>query len=494
MSSESTHRPSRAEAASLDALEYLRDAGSRPLMNSFPHGAVFAFDADLRYLSAGGSGLAAIGFSREMLEGKTLFEVFPEETAKLIEPSYRAALAGTPTIRDVPYAGRIFTQRLAPVTDDTGRIVAGLGFAHDVTAALAAENALRESEERNRLTFEHAPIGQALIELDGRWRQVNAAVVELTGYSEQQLLQMTFQDITHPDDLDLDIDHLNQLVAGEINSYQIEKRYFTASGLIVWVLLSVALVHDEDGAPLYFISQIQDITERKRQQQTLQDLTAMLAHDLRTPAAVIGGFAELLTGSLASDEDQVRAAAGRIAAAGRTLTHLLDNALTASTLDAGKLKPAPRAVSVPAAVIETLATLELGSANVDTTDLQECTAWVDPVHLSQITANLLTNAAKYGGDQIRVASAASGDRVQLSVTDNGPGVEPDFVPYLFDRFSRSSNARTGQKRGSGLGLYIVQDLLSANGGAIHYCADADGGASFVVELLTSPEASSPSST
>ena len=96
----------------------------------------------------------------------------------------------------------------------TGGIAAGLGLAQDVTEARAAEHTLKESEERNRLTFEHAPTGQAIVELDGGWRQVNAALTRLLGYSEDQLLKMTFQDITHPDDLELDLTHLNRLIAG----------------------------------------------------------------------------------------------------------------------------------------------------------------------------------------------------------------------------------------------------------------------------------------
>jgi diguanylate cyclase (GGDEF)-like protein len=83
---------------------------------------------------------------------------------------------------------------------------------------------------------------------------------------------MTFQDITHPDDLDADLEHVREMVAGEIRGYEMEKRYFRADGSIVWVLLSVSLVRDADGAPRYFISQIQDISERKRAQGELERL------------------------------------------------------------------------------------------------------------------------------------------------------------------------------------------------------------------------------
>lgn len=477
-----------AEAASgsQGTVEYLREAGDHPLMYSFPHGAVFAFDRDLRYLSAGGLGLADVGLSRDLLEGRTIFEVFPAETSSVIEPFYRAAIAGESTTWDVSFGGRTYSQRLAPVTNPDGQIVAGLGFTQDVTEARASEHALRESEERNRLTFDHAPIGQAIVELDGSWRQVNAAVTRLTGYSEEELLAVTFQDITHPDDLDLDLGYLNRLVAGEIGSYQIEKRYITASGLIVWVLLSVALVRDEDGSPLYFIAQIQDITDRKRQEQALQDLTAMLAHDLRTPAAVLRGFAELLEGPAAADETQVRDYAARIGSAARALTDLLDNALTATTLDSGRLVASPKPLRLVRAVDDVLAGSDLGPVSVQVLVDDELTAWVDPVHFSQILTNLLTNAAKYGGDTVTVSAQSERGRIRLSIEDNGSGVDQEFVPHLFDRFSRAPSDRAGRNRGSGLGLYIVRDLLAANGGSIRYRRTAAGGAAFDIDLRNAP--------
>ncbi len=134
-----------------------------------------------------------------------------------------------------------------------------------------AEEALRESEERFSNSFKYAAIGMALISLDGRWLKVNQSTCEIVGYSENELQAMTFQDITHPDDLDIDLEYVRQLVAGEIHTYQMEKRYFHKSGGLVWALLSVSLVRDKQGKPCYFISQIENITERKRAEKALRE-------------------------------------------------------------------------------------------------------------------------------------------------------------------------------------------------------------------------------
>lgn len=128
---------------------------------------------------------------------------------------------------------------------------------------------LREAEERFRLAFEHAPIGIALVSPEGAFLRVNRALCELTGYPTQELTETTFQGITHPDDLDLDLAYVGQMLAGERRTYEIEKRCLHRDGHIVWVLLSVSLVRDSDGLPLYFISQIQDIGERKQLEERL---------------------------------------------------------------------------------------------------------------------------------------------------------------------------------------------------------------------------------
>ena len=129
---------------------------------------------------------------------------------------------------------------------------------------------LRESEERFRKSFQHAAIGMALVGLDGQWLKVNDSLCQITGYAEHELLGRTFQDITHPDDLQADLGFVAQLLAGETDHYQMEKRYFHKDGHVVWIRLSVSLIKDEQGKPIHFVSQIDDITERKLAEKDLR--------------------------------------------------------------------------------------------------------------------------------------------------------------------------------------------------------------------------------
>jgi PAS domain S-box-containing protein len=131
------------------------------------------------------------------------------------------------------------------------------------------ERALRESEERFRATFEQAAVGVAHVAFDGSWLRVNQKLCEIVGYTREELLERKFQDITHPDDTEVDLEHLGRLRTGEISRYSMEKRYFRKAGSVVWIDLTVSLVRAPSGEPEYFIAIVEDITERKRAGEAL---------------------------------------------------------------------------------------------------------------------------------------------------------------------------------------------------------------------------------
>ena len=142
----------------------------------------------------------------------------------------------------------------------------------DITARDYMEESFRESQERFSSAFEYAAIGMALVDLNGGWLRVNESVCRLFGYQREELLKMTFQDITYPDDLDADLSLLHQLIRGEMETYRMEKRYFHKNGQIVWAVLNVSIVRKKDKSPNYFISQIEDITQQKLAIQNLLKL------------------------------------------------------------------------------------------------------------------------------------------------------------------------------------------------------------------------------
>ena len=181
--------------------------------------------------------------------------------------------------------------RSRPSARADGTLTGYLGIGRDITAERQAARELRDAEERFRNAFDQAPIGKALVSPDGRFTRVNTALCRILGYGEGELLETTFQSLTHPDDLDVDLDDMRRMLAGESESYEMEKRYRHADGHYIWALLSVSLVRDEAGAPLYFVSQIQDISEQKQINERLTELTL---HDPLTGLANRVLFADRL--------------------------------------------------------------------------------------------------------------------------------------------------------------------------------------------------------
>lgn len=147
------------------------------------------------------------------------------------------------------------------------------------THALArkrAEQVLRENEEVSRATFDQAAVGIAHVGTDGRWLRVNDKLCAIVGYSREELLQLTFQDITHPDDLEVDLGYMRQVLSGRIETYSIEKRYVRKDRSLVWINLTVSLVRTAAGEPRHFISVVEDITDRKRAEEALRRSEARL--------------------------------------------------------------------------------------------------------------------------------------------------------------------------------------------------------------------------
>jgi PAS domain S-box-containing protein len=168
--------------------------------------------------------------------------------------------------------------RTAPEFSDQDRMLfaalarrAGAGIVQHVLRATAErrEIELAESEARFRATFEHAGVGMAHVALDGTWLRLNRQYCDLLGYDEAELRQMRFHDVTHPDDLDADLEQTRRLLAGEIEAFTMEKRYLRRDGSIAWASLTGTLVRDAAGRPQYFIAAAQDIGREVRTRQRL---------------------------------------------------------------------------------------------------------------------------------------------------------------------------------------------------------------------------------
>jgi len=212
--------------------------------------------------------------------------VFPEDRPR-VRAAVEAALANGTGFRErFRVTGReggivwiLGYGKVIPNGDGSVRLV---GVNIDVTDLVEA---LTASEMRFSATFEQAAVGIAHVAPDGSWLNVNHRCLEIVGYTREELLQLTFSDITHPDDLEADWALVRELLEGKRSTYSMEKRYFTKDRRLIWVNLTVSLVRKADGSPNYFISVIEDITSRKLIEKERDELIVQLEDRVRLRTA-----------------------------------------------------------------------------------------------------------------------------------------------------------------------------------------------------------------
>jgi PAS domain S-box-containing protein len=365
------------------------------------------------------------------------------------------------------------------LVDDSGLPSRSMGVVWDITERKQAEAKLRDSEERFRRVFEEGPLGLGLVGRDYRLLKVNGALCQMLGYSEDELLQKSFADITHPDDVRADVELVERLFRGEIPSYRMQKRYVKKNGEIIWMNLTASVIRDPAGEPLYGLGMVEDITEVKRAQEQ-----AFARQKLESVGTLAGGIAHdfnnLLGGVLAQAELGLQeVAAGSSPEA--QLKAIRDVALRGSEIVRELMVYAGKETAVvelvdASRIVEDM--LELLKVSVSKHAVVEANLGKDlpPVRansaqLRQIVMNLVTNASEAIGDRdgvIRVSTSrvtvgwesgtisdhlADGDYVQLEVADTGRGMSLETQPKVFDPFFTTKSA------GHGLGLAVVQGIV-----------------------------------
>lgn len=439
---------------------------------------------------------ALYGYSPDEIIGRSARCLFPPEVEPMLEQNLQKVSRGesaryADTVRLAKSGERIDVQVAStPIRDANGDVVGAAVTTHDIRASKRAQRALQQSEERFRGTFDNAPIGLALVSSQGRFTQVNAALCEIVGYSQEELLQIDFQTLTHPDDLDADLAYVQQLLADEIQSYRMDKRYFHKNGTTVWIVLAVSLVRDADGAPLHFVSQIEDVTEARKAQAELErsnaDLEAyahVVSHDLREPLRGISGFVKLLDKKLADNPDT---------SIQQYLDFIRDGVSRAETLISDLLEYArsggereTQTLDSDALLAEVLNTLHI--------QIESCGGRIDHEPLPAVRANasdfrrilqnLVGNAIKFSAlgktegesPQVSISSQREGRMQRINIRDNGPGIPPESKAEVFQIFRRLHGQNVS---GTGIGLAICKKLVESHGGEIGVESEFGHGACF----------------
>ena len=426
---------------------------------------------------------------RGVWSGDTYFQNFAtheripvSDTHFLIRDGNGERLLGMGTVtRDMSEARRS--------ADERERLLAAEKAARRQLEAAIAQ--LRESEERFRLTIDEAPIGMALVALDGTFARVNRVLCEITGYRAEELAQLRFQDITHPDDIGTDLAMSEQLARGEIPRYQLEKRYIRKDGSLVDVMLNRSILRGPDNAPLCYIAQIEDISERKRAERALQHAVAardqvlgIVAHDLRNPLSMIMMTAKAMKRRPGNEPDRRDGEIPEsILTAAEHMNQLIEDLLDVARVEAGEFGvefALLAAADLARDAIERQRPLVQAAGLTISLEVEPDvrTFWGERRRLLQVFENLIGNATKFtpSGGRIVVRAAVTDGDVRFSVTDTGVGIAADALRHVFDPFWQATTR--ARRLGAGLGLPITKGIVEAHGGRIAVESEVGRGTAF----------------
>jgi PAS domain S-box-containing protein len=280
--------------------------------------AIAMFDRDMRYLAVSRRYILDFRLPQgAQLIGRSHYEVFPEVPQRWRDIHARVLGGEALSNEEDQFTrqdGRIEWTgwSMAPWRGGDGQIGGAVLFTEVTTEQVEARRALADSEARFRATFENAAVGVALVGTEGAILRANNSFARMLGYSAEELGTKAFQDLTHPDDVANNLSVLNKTLVGEAESYCIEKRYVRKDGGIVWASLAVGCVRKTDGGVDYFVSVVQDITERKRVEEQQRTLLAELDHRVKNALATVSAVVSQTQQESRSVADFVAALDGRI--------------------------------------------------------------------------------------------------------------------------------------------------------------------------------------
>jgi len=394
---------------------------------------------------------------------------------------------------------------VSPIRGSSGALVGASVIARDRTERKRAEEALREVQEAFRAAFVDAPIGMALFSADpdddGRLLQVNDSLCAITGYGSDELLRSSLHAITHPLDQEEEVAFTEDLLAGRIPNYQIEKRFVRRDGRPVWVMHNVSIVHDAADRALYGIAQVQDITERKRAEEGLARVAAELeqravelersnadlgqfayvaSHDLSEPLRMVSSYVQLLERRYGDRLDSDAREFIDFAVDGvNRMQRLIDDLLAYSRVGTSEYRQ--ETIDLAELVEDTLKGMRatVGESGAIVTQDGLPTVSGDPGQLRQLFQNLISNGIKFvedGPPRIHVSARREGQEWSFAVADNGIGIDPKHAERIFAVFKRLHGREAYP--GSGIGLSICKRIVERHKGRIWVEPNEGGGSRF----------------
>jgi two-component system, cell cycle sensor histidine kinase and response regulator CckA len=391
-----------------------------------------------------------------------------------------------------------------------GAISGYICITRETTQRKQAEETLKKSDARFHSYFDMPMHGIAITSPDKEWIEVNNQLCSILGYTREEIVRMTWTEITHPDDLAADLEQFNRVLSGQIEQYKMDKRFIRKDGSVVWTKISVGCVRKSDGGVDYIVGVMDNITERKRAEEEKAKLETRLhqAQKMESVGRLAGGVAHDFNNMLAVILGNVEMALEQGDPAQPIHNHLTEihNAAKRSADLTRQLLAFARKQTITPKVLdlnETVAGMLIMLERLITEDIHldwqpGVDLWpvrLDPSQIDQILANLCVNARDAIADIGRItietgnstlnwdfcaahAGSVPGEYVRLAVSDNGGGMDKETLSHIFEPFFTTK----GVGKGTGLGLATVYGAVKQNGGFIDVCSEPGQGTTFTIYL------------
>ncbi|SHI39538.1 PAS domain S-box-containing protein [Pseudozobellia thermophila] len=435
--------------------------------------------------------------------GLWLSTIHPEDREALLK-NYGEALSGKREYRTefriVRPDGGIshLGARAVLVRDEFGQPLKMVGTNFDITELKNTRSMLERSEKSFQGAFEKSNTGMALVDIAGQWIRVNQSLCKSLGYTEEELMRLSFQEITYPENLEESLIAFRKVINGETNSYRLEKKYLHKKGHIVHGILTVTAVRDNNDQLEHLIAQVIDITERKnaeveltrllhitkQQNDSLLNFAHIVSHNLRSHATNLS----MLTGFIKQEKDPKEIS---------EIHHMLSDAsesLNETVLHLNEVVQLKVGVSEKMKPVNLYKTLKNVKKNLNTLIQKKnvvlhlqfpenLTVMGIPAYIDSIFLNLISNSIKYSSPdrapEITISSKASKNRVILSIADNGLGINLDRhgkkIFGMYKTFHRNKDAK-------GIGLFITKNQIEAMNGTIEVQSTVNEGTTFTLHF------------
>jgi len=332
--------------------------------------------------------------------------------------------------------------------------------------------------------FDDAPIGMAFVSPDGKFIKVNQSICKMLGYSENELVNLTFQAVSYPEDLEINLELKSKAIAGEIDSYRLEKRYLHKSGEVIWGLLSVTVGRDEKGNLEYFISQLVDITEQKIKEEKIREseklsmvgqLAAGIAHEIRNPLTSLRGFVQLI-----QNEDSVKKTRYEVMLA--EIDRI--NGIVSELLVLAKPVRENFGFKNVSHLLDHVVKLLEAHANFHNVEIEMTfeadLPLINCCHntLKQVFINMTKNAIESmpDGGELRIEVKKLINEVSICFVDNGCGIPGEVLQKIGQPFF------TTKESGTGLGIMVSKGIIQNHNGILSIQSEMGKGTTIEIIL------------